>query len=169
MRGNRLVEFPDDFWIPIPLDTNNVTALSPFLVPQDHLGSPTIFYSMSALMFVLFVAGTAINLLTIACTLQYKKLRSHLNYILVNMAVANLIVASTGSSTCFVCFAFKYMVLGPLGCKIEGFTAALGGKYDCSFLEPKKQIHLHYLESLNHICACVIDFFQAWWASGLLL
>lgn len=128
MRGSRVEELPDDFWIPIPLDTNNITALSPYLVPQDHLGSLGIFYSMSAFMFFLFAAGTFINVLTIACTAQNKKLRSHLNYILVNMAVANLLVSSVGSFTCFYCFAFRYMILGPIGCKIEGFTATLGGK-----------------------------------------
>lgn len=128
MRGNRPTEFPDDFWIPVPLDTNNITAFSPYLVPQDHLGSPMIFYSMSAFMLFLWVAGTIINVLTIACTVQYKKLRSHLNYILVNMAVANLLVSSVGSFTCFICFAFKYMFPGPIACKIEGFTATLGGK-----------------------------------------
>ncbi|XP_056462871.1 blue-sensitive opsin-like [Gadus chalcogrammus] len=127
MRSSYPTELPEDFWIPIPLDTNNMTAFSPFLVPQDHLGSTGIFYCMSAFMFFLFVAGTGINVLTIACTIQYKKLRSHLNYILVNLAVANLLVAAIGSFTCFVCFAFKYMVLGPLACKIEGFTATLGG------------------------------------------
>lgn len=128
MRGNQPVEFPDDFWIPIPLETNNITAFSPYLVPQDHLGSLAIFYSMSAFMFFLFVAGTIINTLTIACTIEYKKLRSHLNYILVNLAVANLMVSSVGSFTCFYCFAFRYMILGSLGCKIEGFTATIGGK-----------------------------------------
>ncbi|XP_061584024.1 blue-sensitive opsin [Cololabis saira] len=127
MRTNRPMELPEDFWIPIPLDTNNISAFSPYLVPQDHLGSLGLFYSMSAFMFFLFAAGTAINVLTVACTAQYKKLRSHLNYILVNMAVANLLVSSVGSFTCFYCFAFRYMALGPLGCKIEGFTATLGG------------------------------------------
>lgn len=128
MRRIQQTELPEDFWIPIPLDTNNITSLSPYLVPQDHLGSIGIFYSMSAFMFFLFVTGTGINTLTIACTIQNKKLRSHLNYILVNLAVANLLVSSMGSFTCFYCFAFRYMILGPLGCKIEGFTATLGGE-----------------------------------------
>nr|AJD38770.1 short-wavelength sensitive opsin 2B [Macrourus berglax] len=127
MKSSYAVELPEDFWIPVPLDTNNMTAFSPFLVPQDHLGSAGIFYAMSALMFFLFVAGTSINVLTIACIVQYKKLRSHLNYILVNLAVANLLVSAVGSLTCFLCFTFRYMVLGPLGCKIEGFCATLGG------------------------------------------
>ncbi|KAM9799156.1 blue-sensitive opsin-like [Syngnathus typhle] len=82
---------------------------------------------MSAFMFLIFAIGTAVNIATIACTAKYKTLRSHLNYILVNLAVANLLVASVGSFTCFYCFAFRYMILGPLGCKIEGFTATLGG------------------------------------------
>lgn len=129
MRGVRPTEAPDDFWIPIPLETNNITALSPYLVPQEHLGGSGLFYSLSAFMFVLFVSGTAINILTIACTVQYKKLRSHLNYILVNLAIANLVVSFFGSSTCFICFAFKYMILGPFGCKVEGFTATVGGEF----------------------------------------
>lgn len=122
------MELPEDFWIPVPLNTDNITHFSPFLVPQDHLGSTGIFYGLSAFMFVLFVTGTAINVLTVMCTIQYKKLRSHLNYILVNMAVANLLVSSVGSFTCFFCFASRYMIAGPLGCKIEGFLATLGGK-----------------------------------------
>ncbi|XP_068598408.1 opsin-1, short-wave-sensitive 2 [Brachionichthys hirsutus] len=127
MRANRDMELPEDFWIPISLDTNNITLLSPFLVPQDHLGSSSVFYSMAGFMLFLFVVGTGINGLTIACTIQYKKLRSHLNYILVNLAVANLLVASVGSFTACVCFANRYFILGPLGCKIEGFLATLGG------------------------------------------
>lgn len=149
MRGNRPVELPEDFWIPIPLDTNNITSLSPFLVPQDHLGSPGIFYSMSAFMFFLFVTGTAINTLTIACTAKYKKLRSHLNYILVNLAVANLIVSSVGSFTCFYCFAFRYMIFGPLGCKIEGFSATLGGKEAVIFH------HYHTIEAKIFLCVLI--------------
>ena len=128
MRGNRGMEMPDDFWIPVALDTNNITALSPYLVPQDHLGHAGVFYAMAAFMFFIFVVGTAINTLTIACTIQYKKLRSHLNYILVNLAVANLLVSGIGSSTACFAFAYRYFIFGPVSCKVEGFTATLGGK-----------------------------------------
>ncbi|XP_034023173.1 opsin-1, short-wave-sensitive 2 isoform X2 [Thalassophryne amazonica] len=127
MRSTRGTELPEDFWIPIPLDTNNITALSPFLVPQDHLGSTTTFYAMAVFMFFVFIFGTGINALTIACTIQYKKLRSHLNYILVNLAVANLIVSCVGSFTACCSFAARYFVMGALACKIEGFMATLGG------------------------------------------
>ncbi|XP_008318880.1 opsin-1, short-wave-sensitive 2 [Cynoglossus semilaevis] len=127
MRLNRGEELPEHFWIPITLDTNNITSLSPFLVPQDHLGGPGVFYPLAVFMFFLFVVGTFINTLTIACTAKYKKLRSHLNYILVNLAVANLIVSCVGSFTACISFAARYFLLGPLACKIEGFAATLGG------------------------------------------
>ncbi|XP_075951839.1 blue-sensitive opsin-like [Anarhichas minor] len=127
MKANRGMELPEDFWIPVPLDTNNITSLSPFLVPQDHLGNSATFYSMAGFMFFTFVCGTSINVLTIACTIQYKKLRSHLNYILVNLAMANLLVSGVGSFTAFCSFASRYFIFGPLACKIEGFLATLGG------------------------------------------
>lgn len=129
MRLNRGEELPEHFWIPITLDTNNITSLSPFLVPQDHLGGPGVFYPLAVFMFFLFVVGTFINTLTIACTAKYKKLRSHLNYILVNLAVANLIVSCVGSFTACISFAARYFLLGPLACKIEGFAATLGGEF----------------------------------------
>ncbi|KAM3878382.1 opsin-1, short-wave-sensitive 2 [Diretmus argenteus] len=121
------MELPEDFWIPVPLDTDNITLFSPYLVPQDHLGSKGLFYAMAGFMFFLTVVGTGINVLTIACTVHYKKLRSHLNFILVNMAVANLLVSSVGTFTAFASFAARYFIFGTLGCKIEGFLAALGG------------------------------------------
>lgn len=120
-------EFFEDFYMPITLDISNLSAYSPYLVPQDHLGHNGVFMGMSAFMFILFVAGTAINVLTIVCTIQYKKLRSHLNYILVNLAVSNLWVSFFGSSVAFYAFYKKYFVFGPIGCKIEGFTSTIGG------------------------------------------
>nr|AJD38895.1 short-wavelength sensitive opsin 2A beta [Signigobius biocellatus] len=127
MKHSRVTELPEDFFIPIPLDTNNITSLSPFLVPQDHLSNAGTFYVMSVYMFFIFVVGTFINALTIACTIQYKKLRSHLNYILVNLAISNLLVSCVGSCTTMVTFGCRYFVFGPLICKIEGFLVTLGG------------------------------------------
>ncbi|XP_038604413.1 blue-sensitive opsin-like [Tachyglossus aculeatus] len=120
-------EPPEDFFIPLPLDTDNITSLSPFLVPQTHLGGAGIFLSLAAFMFLLVTLGFPINLLTVICTVRYKKLRSHLNYILVNLAVSNMLVVCVGSATAFYSFAHMYFVLGPTACKIEGFAATLGG------------------------------------------
>ncbi|OPJ82152.1 hypothetical protein AV530_013168 [Patagioenas fasciata monilis] len=121
-------ELPDDFYIPAALDAPNLTALSPFLVPQTHLGSPGVFRGMAAFMLALIALGGPINALTIACTARYKKLRSHLNYILVNLAAANLLVICVGSTTAFYSFSQMYFALGPTACKIEGFAATLGAE-----------------------------------------
>nr|CBN81004.1 Putative blue sensitive visual pigment [Dicentrarchus labrax] len=126
MKHSRNMELPEDFWIPIALDTDNITALSPFLVPQDHLAGASTYYSMAVYMLFIFTVGTTINVLTIACTVQYKKLRSHLNYILVNLAVANLLVSVVGSFTSCCNFISRYFIFGPLSCKIEGFMVTLG-------------------------------------------
>jgi len=107
MRSQKTMELPEDFWIPIKQDTNNITSLSPFLVPQELLGNAGTFYGMAAFMLFVFVVGTSINMLTIACTVQYKKLRSHLNYILVNLAVANLLVSMVGSFMGFCTFSSR--------------------------------------------------------------
>nr|XP_023693304.1 blue-sensitive opsin-like isoform X1 [Paramormyrops kingsleyae] len=128
MRSNvSQVEFQEDFYIPIPLDTHNITLLSPFLVPQDHLGHKGVFVSMAVFMCILFIVGTSINALTIVCTVKFKKLQSHLNYILVNLAVSNLLVSLTGSSTALCTFISRYFILGPFMCKAEGFLSTLGG------------------------------------------
>uniref|UniRef100_G3P7E9 Opsin 1 (cone pigments), short-wave-sensitive 2 n=1 Tax=Gasterosteus aculeatus TaxID=69293 RepID=G3P7E9_GASAC len=128
MKHGRVPEIPEDFYIPISLDTDNITSLSPFLVPQDHLASKATFYSLAFYMFFILIVGTFINALTVACTVQNKKLRSHLNYILVNLAVSNLLVSGVGAFTAFLSFAARYFVLGTLACKVEGFLATLGGK-----------------------------------------
>ncbi|XP_058486610.1 blue-sensitive opsin-like [Solea solea] len=127
MKHSRVTELPEDFWIPIPLDTNNITSLSPFVVPQDHLGSAALFYALAIYMFIVFVLGSGINILTIACTAKYKKLRSHLNYILLNLAVSNLLVSFVGTSVGCCAFAARYFFFGALACKIEGFMVTLGG------------------------------------------
>uniref|UniRef100_A0A8C5WL93 G-protein coupled receptors family 1 profile domain-containing protein n=1 Tax=Leptobrachium leishanense TaxID=445787 RepID=A0A8C5WL93_9ANUR len=125
--GKTLMEMPDDFYLPIPVETTNITSLSPFLVPQTHLGSPGVFMSMSAFMLFTIIFGFPLNVLTIVCTAKYKKLRSHLNYILVNLSVANLIVLCFGSTMAFYSFSQMYFSLGVVACKLEGFTATLGG------------------------------------------
>nr|BAW35585.1 short wavelength sensitive opsin [Microstomus achne] len=127
MKHGRVMELPEDFWIPVPLDTNNITTLSPFLVPQDHLASSGMFYVLALYMFFVFVLGTSINALTILCTVKYKKLRSHLNYILLNLAVGNLLVSCVGSFVACCAFSVKYFIFGPIACKIEGFLVTLGG------------------------------------------
>ncbi|XP_025069457.1 blue-sensitive opsin-like [Alligator sinensis] len=119
-------ELPDDFYLPPAVAGPNITARSPFLVPQTHLAGPGLFLAMATFMGLLVMLGVPLNTLTILCGARYRKLRSPLNYILVNLAGANLLVAGVGSTTATYSFAHMYFSLGPAACKAEGFTATLG-------------------------------------------
>lgn len=126
-------ELPDDFYLPPAVAGPNITARSPFLVPQTHLAGPGLFLAMATFMGLLVMLGVPLNALTVLCGARYRKLRSPLNYILVNLAGANLLVAGVGSTTATYSFAHMYFSLGPAACKAEGFTATLGGMWGLWF------------------------------------
>lgn len=88
-------------------------------------------------MFFLICTGTPINGLTLFVTAQNKKLRQPLNYILVNLAVAGLIMCCFGFTITITSALNGYFILGPTACAIEGFMATLGGnKESRSFQDP---------------------------------
>ncbi|XP_063329886.1 green-sensitive opsin-like isoform X2 [Pelmatolapia mariae] len=59
---------------------------------------------------------------------ENKKLRQPLNYILVNLAVAGLIMCCFGFTITITSAVNGYFILGPTFCAIEGFMATLGGE-----------------------------------------
>ncbi|XP_037534634.1 green-sensitive opsin [Nematolebias whitei] len=115
-----------NFYIPM----NNRTGLvrSPFEYPQYYLADPWQFKLLAAYMFFLFVTGFPINALTLVVTAQNKKLRQPLNYILVNLAVAGLIMIIFGFTVTFYTSLVGYFSLGPGSCAMEGFFATVGGQ-----------------------------------------
>uniref|UniRef100_A0A672ZBD9 Rhodopsin n=1 Tax=Sphaeramia orbicularis TaxID=375764 RepID=A0A672ZBD9_9TELE len=115
-----------NFYIPM----NNRTGLvrSPFEYPQYYLGDPILFKLLAAYMFFLICTGFPINFLTLFVTAQNKKLRQPLNFILVNLAVAGLVMVCFGFTITFVTAINGYFIFGPMGCAVEGFMATLGGQ-----------------------------------------
>lgn len=115
-----------NFYIPM----NNRTGLvrSPYEYPQYYLADPWQFKLLGIYMFFLILTGFPINALTLVVTAQNKKLRQPLNFILVNLAVAGLIMVCFGFTVCVYSCMVGYFSMGPLGCTIEGFMATLGGK-----------------------------------------
>uniref|UniRef100_A0A3Q3A1W0 Rhodopsin n=1 Tax=Kryptolebias marmoratus TaxID=37003 RepID=A0A3Q3A1W0_KRYMA len=115
-----------NFYIPI----NNRTGVvrSPFEYPQYYLADPWQFKLMAAYMVFLFMTGFPINALTLVVTAQNKKLRQPLNYILVNLAVAGLIMITFGFTVTIYSSLVGYFSLGPGSCAMEGFFATLGGQ-----------------------------------------
>lgn len=101
---------------------------SPFEYPQYYLAEPWKYRVVCCYIFFLISTGLPINLLTLLVTFKHKKLRQPLNYILVNLAVADLFMACFGFTVTFYTAWNGYFVFGPIGCAVEGFFATLGGK-----------------------------------------
>jgi len=116
----------NNFYIPM----NNRTGLvrSPFYYPQYYLAPPAAFYALAAYMFFLICTGFPINALTLVVTAQNKKLRQPLNFILVNLAVAGMVMVCFGFTITITSAVNGYFIFGPMGCAIEGFMATLGGE-----------------------------------------
>nr|ADA69284.1 RH2-B opsin [Stenobrachius leucopsarus] len=112
----------------IPMNNRSGLVRSPFYYPQYYLAPPMAFYALAFYMFFLICTGFPINALTIVVTMQNKKLRQPLNFILVNLAVAGLIMVMFGFTITITSALNGYFVFGAMGCAIEGFMATLGGQ-----------------------------------------
>uniref|UniRef100_A0A8C0H155 G-protein coupled receptors family 1 profile domain-containing protein n=1 Tax=Chelonoidis abingdonii TaxID=106734 RepID=A0A8C0H155_CHEAB len=101
---------------------------SAFDGPQwPHLAPRSIYTSVAVLMGIVVCSASFVNGLVIVVSIRYKKLRSPLNYILVNLAVADLLVTFFGSTISFSNNINGFFVLGKRVCKFEGFMVSLTG------------------------------------------
>ncbi|KAI4892745.1 hypothetical protein NFI96_032301 [Prochilodus magdalenae] len=112
----------------IPMSNRTGLVRSPFEYPQYYLADPWQFKLLAFYMFILICLGLPINGLTLLVTAQHKKLRQPLNFILVNLAVAGMIMVCFGFTIAFTAALNGYFVFGPAGCAIEGFMVTLGGQ-----------------------------------------
>lgn len=87
-----------------------------------------MYLSVAVLMGFVVVSASVVNSLVIVVSIRYKKLRSPLNYILVNLAVADLLVTLCGSSVSFSNNINGFFVFGKRLCELEGFMVSLTGK-----------------------------------------
>lgn len=100
----------------------------PFEGPNYHI-APRWIYNLATLwMFVVVVASVFTNGLVLVATAKFKKLRHPLNWILVNLAIADL-GETVFASTISVCNQFfGYFILGHPMCVFEGYTVSVCGK-----------------------------------------
>ncbi|XP_036415172.1 rhodopsin, like [Colossoma macropomum] len=115
-----------DFFVPMSNETGVVR--SPYEYPQYYLADPWVFYMIAGYMFFLIVTGFPINALTFHVTIGHQKLRTPLNYLLLNLAMANLFMVVGGFTTTMYTAMRGYFVYGHAGCNTEAFFASLGGQ-----------------------------------------
>ncbi|XP_010900403.2 rhodopsin [Esox lucius] len=114
------------FYVPM----SNATGIvrSPYEYPQYYLVNPAAYAVMGSYMFFLIITCFPINFLTLYVTIEHKKLRTALNYILLNLAVADLFMVIGGFTTTVYTSMNGYFVFGRVGCNLEGYFATLGGE-----------------------------------------
>ncbi|XP_067095355.1 rhodopsin [Osmerus mordax] len=112
----------------VPMSNASGIVRNPYEYPQYYLVSPAAYFMLACYMFFLILTGFPINFLTLYVTIEHKKLRTSLNYILLNLAVADLFMVIGGFTTTLYTSLNGYFVFGRTGCNIEGFCATLGGE-----------------------------------------
>ncbi|KAI4881716.1 hypothetical protein NFI96_007394 [Prochilodus magdalenae] len=112
----------------VPMSNETGVVRSPYEYPQYYLADPWVFYLLTGYMFLLIVVSFPINAFTIHVTIQYQKLRTPLNYLLLNLAMANLFMVVGGHTTTMYAAMQGYFFYGHAGCNTEAFFCVLGGQ-----------------------------------------
>nr|XP_020448640.1 red-sensitive opsin [Monopterus albus] len=107
--------------------TNANNTRGPFEGPNYHI-APRWIYNLATLwMLFVFFASVFTNGLVLVATAKFKKLRHPLNWILVNLAIADLGETLLASSISICNQMFGYFILGHPMCVFEGYVVALCG------------------------------------------
>lgn len=104
----------------------------PFEGPNYHIASRWVYNVATIWMFVVVILSVFTNGLLVA-TAKFKKLRHPLNWILVNLAIADL-GETVFASTISVCYQFYgYFILGHPMCILDGYIVSVCGKWSQFF------------------------------------
>lgn len=146
----------------VPMSNKTGVVRSPFEYPQYYLAEPWKYSLVAAYMLFLIITAFPVNFLTLFVTVKHKKLRTPLNYVLLNLAVADLFMVIGGFTVTLYTALHAYFVLGVTGCNIEGFFATLGGKWQrCREMKDACVLDFCYVSNLTlRLCRCSV------WVSG---
>ncbi|XP_028844783.1 vertebrate ancient long opsin a [Denticeps clupeoides] len=98
----------------------------PFSGPLQSV-APWNFKVLAALMFTVSALSLAENFLVMLVTFRFKQLRQPLNYIIVNLSLADFMLSLTGGLISFVTNYRGYFFLGIWACVLEGFAVTYFG------------------------------------------
>ncbi|XP_054664566.1 red-sensitive opsin isoform X1 [Grus americana] len=107
--------------------TNSNNTRGPFEGPNYHIAPRWVYNLTSLWMIFVVVASVFTNGLVLVATWKFKKLRHPLNWILVNLAVADLGETVIASTISVINQISGYFILGHPLCVIEGYTVSACG------------------------------------------
>ncbi|KAF3708571.1 Opsin-VA Vertebrate ancient opsin [Channa argus] len=130
----------------------------PFSGPIKNI-EPWNFTILAVLMFVVTSLSLSENFLVMFVTFKYKQLRQPLNYIIVNLAIADFLVSLTGGVISFLTNARGYFFLGKWACVLEGFAVTFFGwnRYTVSKIGTTCEPDWYTTSMINH--SYIITFF----------
>nr|XP_032818534.1 pineal opsin isoform X2 [Petromyzon marinus] len=102
------------------------TMHNPFERPLEGI-APWNFTMLAALMGTITALSLGENFAVIVVTARFRQLRQPLNYVLVNLAAADLLVSAIGGSVSFFTNIKGYFFLGVHACVLEGFAVTYFG------------------------------------------
>uniref|UniRef100_A0A8C2GJK1 Vertebrate ancient long opsin b n=1 Tax=Cyprinus carpio TaxID=7962 RepID=A0A8C2GJK1_CYPCA len=98
----------------------------PFSGPLKSV-APWNYTFLACLMFIVTSLSLIENFTVMLVTFRFKHLRKPLNYIIVNLSVADFLVSLTGGTISFLTNARGYFFLGVWACVLEGFAVTFFG------------------------------------------
>lgn len=104
------------------------TTDDPFTAPVKNI-APWNFTVLAVLMFVVTSLSLSENFLVMFVTFKFKQLRQPLNYIIVNLSIADFLVSLTGGVISFLTNTRGYFFLGRWACVLEGFAVTYFGRF----------------------------------------
>ncbi|XP_023697691.1 vertebrate ancient long opsin a [Paramormyrops kingsleyae] len=105
---------------------DGVTPHDPFAAPLKSI-APWNFKLLATLMFIVTSLSLSENFTVMLVTFKFKQLRQPLNYIIVNLSVADFLVSLIGGTLSFLTNANGYFFLGKSACVVEGFAVTFFG------------------------------------------
>lgn len=99
----------------------------PFTAPIRNVAQWN-FTILAVLMFLVTSLSLGENFLVMFVTFKFKQLRQPLNYIIVNLAIADFLVSLIGGVISFLTNSRGYFFLGRWACVLEGFAVTFFGR-----------------------------------------
>lgn len=128
--------------------SSHLSPVDPFSQPLHFIESWN-FHLLSALMFLVTSLSLFENFIVIFMTVKFKQLRQPLNYVIVNLSVADFLVSLVGGTISFLTNLKGYFYMGHWACVLEGFAVTFFGKWKvCFFSQPLEQVTFALLTSI---------------------
>lgn len=122
-----LIADMESFGSSVTESTDVATPDDPFKGPLKSV-APWNYTFLACLMFIVTSLSIAENFTVMFVTYRFKQLRKPLNYIIVNLSVADFLVSMTGGTISFLTNARGFFFLGVWACVLEGFAVTFFGK-----------------------------------------